>query len=78
VPNVPFEQLEEGLAAFSDVDGDGDQDLLLTGCLSNLTNAGGLYLNSDALVKNGRSVSFKGGTGILLNTTFKVELGALF
>ncbi len=45
VPNVPFEQLEEGLAAFSDVDGDGDQDLLLTGRLSNLTYTGGLYLN---------------------------------
>lgn len=45
VPNVPFEQLGYSMAAFSDVDGDGDQDLLISGRIGFTTYTGNLYLN---------------------------------
>ena len=43
--NTPFEQLSYSAAAFSDVDGDGDADLLISGQVGTSLYTGGLYLN---------------------------------
>ncbi|MDX2285806.1 MAG: T9SS type A sorting domain-containing protein [Bacteroidia bacterium] len=44
-PNTSFEEVEVGSLAFSDVDGDGDSDLLLTGWPIAIDRIAKLYLN---------------------------------
>ncbi|MCB0520250.1 MAG: M36 family metallopeptidase [Lewinellaceae bacterium] len=53
-------------------------DRTLSGILPSATYQAGMNLGADALVKKDREVSFKAGTGILLDGIFEVELGALF
>jgi hypothetical protein len=45
VEDVPFDKVEHGSIAFSDVDGDGDQDLLITGSYLGSQKISNLYTN---------------------------------
>lgn len=45
IMGLPFDQVDSGDSAFSDVDDDGDQDLLISGLDSNGDNVLKLYLN---------------------------------
>ncbi len=45
-PSTPFEQVRHSAVAFADVDGDNDQDVLMTGRNSNGTRTSKLYINN--------------------------------
>ena len=48
VPNTPFEEVERSSLAFADVDGDGDEDVLITGSNGIFSDIAKLYLNDGA------------------------------
>jgi predicted nucleotidyltransferase len=45
VPDTPFEGVQNGSAAFADVDGDGDEDVLITGLNNDSDLISKLYIN---------------------------------